>query len=92
MPERFDWKPALRPYLDGLSLHPAREAEIIEELSSHLDDRTAELVAGGNPPVDARRIALDDLTADSKLAARLRILKQAHIEPLVPLGDPTSDV
>lgn len=33
------WSSALRERLSGLSLAPARELEIIEELSLHLDER-----------------------------------------------------
>jgi hypothetical protein len=42
MPE---WDADLRTRLAGLQLTPAREAEIIEELSQHLDDRYEELRA-----------------------------------------------
>ena len=38
-----DWTEHLRPRLASLSLSPAREAEIIEELSQHLDQRYDEL-------------------------------------------------
>jgi hypothetical protein len=33
-----DWTSALRTRLSALRLQPAREAEIIDELSQHLDD------------------------------------------------------
>ena len=33
-----DWKEAIRRQLSGLRLAPTREAEIVEELSQHLDD------------------------------------------------------
>ena len=38
-----DWTEHLRPRLAQLRLSPAREAEIIEELSQHLDQRYEEL-------------------------------------------------
>ena len=88
MSERPDWKSALAPHLRGLDLDPAREAEIIEELSSHLDDRSTELVSAGRTPDEARRIAVADLVEDPRLAARLRSLKQAHVVPLAPPGAP----
>jgi predicted permease len=88
MPDRHDWKPALAPHLRGLHLDPAREAEIIEELSSHLDDRAAELVTAGRPLHEARAMAVGDLVEDPKLAARLRSLRQAHIAPTPPPGAP----
>jgi putative ABC transport system permease protein len=88
MSDRHDWKSALAPHLRGLHLDPAREAEIIEELSSHLDDRSAELTSAGRTRDEARRIALTDLVEDPLLAARLRSLKQAHVVPLAPPGAP----
>ena len=38
-----DWKHEIGQRLSGLNLDPRREAEIVEELSQHLDDRYAEL-------------------------------------------------
>jgi ABC-type lipoprotein release transport system permease subunit len=39
-----DWKPELRKILASLQLEPEREAEIVEELTQHLDDRYQELL------------------------------------------------
>ena len=39
MPE---WKDEIKNRLAGLNLTPTREAEIVEELSQHLDDRYVE--------------------------------------------------
>ena len=41
-----DWSHDLRRRLSELRLSPAREAEIVEELSQHLDDRYEELSRG----------------------------------------------
>jgi len=53
-----------------LQLTPAREAEIIEELSQHLDDRYEELQASGASNADARRMTLEELseTGDDSLS------------------------
>ena len=51
-----DWTADLRARLAELRLTPAREAEIVEELSQHLDDRYEELRASGSSDTDARRI------------------------------------
>ena len=75
MPE---WDADLRARLAGLQLTPAREAEIIEELSQHLDDRYEELRASGSSDADARRIALEELSETGELAQRMRTLSQAH--------------
>ena len=56
-----DWKPALAARLARLTLRPAREREIIDELSQHLDDRYQELRAGGTSHEEAMRLAIDEL-------------------------------
>ena len=42
-----DWKEEITRRLASLKLAPAREAEIVEEVAQHLEDRYQELVAGG---------------------------------------------
>ena len=42
----------------NLKLPPAREAEIVEEVAQHLEDRYQELVAGGATEAEARRSRL----------------------------------
>ena len=59
MPDRsragqpVDWAPHVRPRLASLRLSPAREAEIVDELSQHLDDRRRELLTAGVAPDEA---------------------------------------
>jgi predicted permease len=82
MPE---WKPVLQARLAGLRFSPAREAEILEELSAHLDERYGELVRSGMPPDEARRTALDELRDDDLFRRDLHRLRQAHVaEPVAP--------
>ena len=57
---RERWARAVRSRLSSVSLSPAREAEIVDELSQHLDDRYQELIAGGSSPEEATRVALAD--------------------------------
>jgi predicted permease len=66
-----DLRHELRTRIAGLGLRPEREAEIVEELSQHLDDRMRELVAGGANADAARAAALGDLAAPGELARRL---------------------
>jgi len=73
-----DWTQHVRPRLSGLRLSPTREAEIVEELSQHLDDRYGELIAGGMSPHEATRIALSDFREGNVLADYLAPLRQAH--------------
>ena len=42
-----EFKDEIRQRLEGLSLAPAREAEIVEELSQHLEDQFEQSVQGG---------------------------------------------
>ncbi|MFL6209742.1 MAG: ADOP family duplicated permease [Pyrinomonadaceae bacterium] len=81
MPE---WQQALRQQLAGLQLAPTREAEIIEELAQHLDDRYEELRVGGATDEEAYRAALAELSDNELLAQELRRVEQAAVqEPLV---------
>jgi putative ABC transport system permease protein len=81
-----DWKNELAKRVAGLKLEPTREAEILEELSQHLDDRYQELVALGNSPQEAERIALNEISRHGLLVRQLRqVEQQIHSEP-VPAG------
>src|SRR5712692_664619 len=84
-----DWTEHLRPRLSGLRLSPEREAEIIEELSQHLDQRYDDLRAGGATEGEARRLALEELREPEALAQQMRSLRQAHIPPPIISGAPT---
>ena len=80
-----DWTQHVRPRLSGLHLSPTREAEIVEELSQHLDDRYRELIAGGMSPDEATRVALSDFREGNVLAAYIAPLRQARPpSPITP--------
>src|SRR5262247_1638424 len=91
-----DWIPHVRPRLSGLRLSPAREVEIVEELSQHLDDRWRELIAGGASPDEATRLALADFRDGNFLARYMAPLRQAQtpspITPGAPRGHLFSDL
>ena len=74
----MDWSGALKERLTGLNVRPEREAEIIDELSQHLDDQVRELAAGGAGLQTARTIALNELDA------RLADTKVAGTAPTAP--------
>ena len=76
----------MRPRLALLRLSPAREAEIIEELSQHLDERYDELRAGGTSDADARQLAIEELLDRDALANEMRSLRQAHTAPPITPG------
>lgn len=83
-----DWRTHIVALLRGLRLTPEREAEIIEELSAHLDERVLELTTEGLPSSAARQRALDELAADDALTSRLSRLRQAHVPPTITAGEP----
>jgi predicted permease len=83
-----DWSEHLRPRLEGLRLTPAREVEIIDELSQHLDERYEELMAAGSSNAEARRVAVEELAEPEALARALRTLRQANVTPPIPAGGP----
>jgi putative ABC transport system permease protein len=83
-----DWKQEISERLAGLNLAPVREAEIVEELAQHLDDRYRELVSSGASEDEARRLALEELRDEELLAIGVRRVEQkAPLEPIVPGGD-----
>ena len=91
-----DWAEHVRPRLSSLRLSPVREAEIVEELSQHLDDCWRELIAGGASPDEATRLALADFREGNLLARYLAPLRQTHppspITPGAPKGHLLSDL
>src|SRR5262245_1619396 len=80
-----DWPAEIRARLSTLSIAPAREAEILEELTQHLDDRWHELIARGETPREAARIAKTEFSG-ARLTALLGSLHQAHWHETPPPG------
>jgi predicted permease len=80
-----DWRPDIRARLSQLSIAPSREAEIVEELTQHLDDRWRELMARGETPDGAARIARTEFSG-ARLEALLGTLRQAHWRETPPPG------
>jgi len=82
-----EWSHEILKRLASLNLPPAREAEIVEEVAQHLEDRYQELVAGGATEDEARRVALEELSDEKLLAGGLRRVEQEVTqEPVVPGG------
>src|SRR5262249_4220963 len=80
-----DWKPEIRRRMAKLKLEPTREAAIIEELSQHLADCYAELLAGGATEAEAYRQTLAELSESELLAQELRrVERQVALEPIAP--------
>lgn len=83
----IDWKHEIRLRLAGLNLEPTREAEIVEELAQHLNDRYEELVARGETEENAYPEAIELLSDSDLLARELRRVEQTATKPIV-LGTP----
>jgi putative ABC transport system permease protein len=83
MPE---WKTEIVARLGALELSPVREAEIVEELSQHLDDRYEEMLASGATDEEARRAARAELSGSQLLAEELRRVERRDEPPRVVLG------
>ncbi len=83
MPE---WREEIRQRLASLKLALAREAEIVEELSQHMDDRYAELLSSGEMPEDAYRATLAELSESETLYLELRRVEQHTTPEPIVLG------
>jgi predicted permease len=84
-----DWRGEIVKRLAGLNLPPAREAEIVEEVAQHLEDRYQELVAGGATEEEARRVVVEELSdasADGLARGLRRVEQEVTQEPVVPGG------
>ncbi len=77
-----DWRHAIRRRLDGLHLPPTREAELVEELSQHLEDRYNELRSGGATDEVATRDALSELDEADLVRELAGVERQDVREPL----------
>ena len=91
-----DWKAEVRSRLTSLDLPPAREADIVEELSQDLDDRYRESIAGGASADDARRWALAGFQDGETLARQIASLRQGNaaqpLTPAAPTGRSFGDI
>ena len=89
-PGRPDWKREIRKRLTGAPVGAVRGEEIVDELAQHLDDRYAELVAGGAPRPAAELAALAELEANDALRQGLARLAARPAAPSVVLGQAPS--
>ncbi|HVF42935.1 MAG TPA: ABC transporter permease, partial [Pyrinomonadaceae bacterium] len=85
MPE---WKDEVGSRLSRAGLAPEREAEIVEELSQHLEDRYEQSLASGATEDEARRAALLELKESDLLAHELRRVERPARRDGVAPGSP----
>src|SRR6266850_3257987 len=76
-----EWKHEIRKRLAGSSLLPEREAEIIDELSAHLQDQYSQLCAGGATDEEAFRSVVRELDATD-------LLPELHVSEKIVRSDP----
>ena len=81
-----DWSEQIRKQLAELNLAPTREAEIVEEMAQHAEDRYRELLSGGAGEEEARRTTLDEMGGHELLARELRAVERADAPEPVVLG------
>ena len=87
-----DWAAHVRPRLSSLRLSPARENEIVDELSQHLEDRWRELKASGASDEEATRLALGEFREGNLLAKHMAPLQQAQTPAPITPGATTGHV
>jgi putative ABC transport system permease protein len=83
MPE---WRQEIIERLTPLNLAPAREAEIVEEFSQHLEDRYAESLTRGATQEEACRAAIAELSESELLTQELRCVERPAPRESVLLG------
>ncbi|HLG53829.1 MAG TPA: ABC transporter permease [Vicinamibacterales bacterium] len=77
-----NWRDAILHRLVGLRLAPAREAEILDELSQHLEDRFNELRTAGVADEAAAREALSELDETDLVRELTRVERDTLQEPM----------
>src|SRR5213595_1496147 len=96
-----DFKVDIRARLAELELSPVREAEIVEELSQHLEQEYERAVSGGASEELARRQVLEQLNASELLGRELKHVEgRVSQKPVAPgaqskanlFGDLTQDI
>jgi putative ABC transport system permease protein len=84
-----DWPKEIRAAIASLNLDPAREAEVVEELSQHLRDRYDEMLIRGVTSDLAYQTLLSELN-DGSLVAGLKATLRTGRPPL-PVGNDTGE-
>jgi len=78
-----DFKTEIRRSIAELNLPPEDEAEIVEELSQHLEERFEKALSEGASEEEAKQLVLQELDESDSLGAQLRRVKMPlRQEPL----------
>ncbi len=81
-----DWKEEIRNKLASLDLEPTREAEIVEEMAQHLEDRYQELLAEGVSESEAQQTARAEFSKAHGLIKEMRRVTQPQNAETATLG------
>src|SRR5581483_7245298 len=87
-----NWKAEIRKRLAPLNLSATKEADIVEELSQHLDQQYAELILSGADTTESLRAVLTSLDQNSFFTERLRWIEERVSSEPVVLGARRSNV
>lgn len=80
----LEWKQEIQKQLAAVKLEATREAEIVEELTQHLEDRYEELRSAGATVEEAYQATLAELRDKKLLAHQLRrVERQVRQEPII---------
>ena len=74
-----NWTQEIEARLASLRLAAGREAEIVEELAEHLEQRYAELRGEGLDEAAALALVREELRDNPDLTERMRPLRQANV-------------
>ncbi|MEX2270126.1 MAG: ADOP family duplicated permease [Vicinamibacterales bacterium] len=88
MPDRPDWRDEIRRRLEPLDLTATREAEIVEEVAQHLEDRYQELRASGRDDETAAADAWRELDETDVLRREVARVERPAPLDLPPPGAP----
>src|SRR5215467_9014295 len=81
-----DFKTEIRARLATLQLSPAREAEIVDELSQHLEDEYEQALSRGVSDKEARLTILENLKLPDLLGRELKRVEHSVPQNPVPMG------
>lgn len=81
-----DFKEEIRARLRPLSLSPARENEIADELSQHLEDQYEQALSGGASEEEARQAVLTELNEGDVLAPALKRVERRVPQNPIQMG------
>lgn len=83
-----DWKDIVRSKIEPLHLEGSAEADLVEEVSQHLEDRYRDSLSGGATEHEALQLALAELDETYPLQPACSRMPQSNKLDVVPPGDP----